>query len=477
MIFNQPVFVAFLVIVFALYWAPLARHGAHKHLVLLAASYVFYGWWDWRYLGLIVFCSLVSFYCGLAIHRATAPRERKLFLSISIIVPLAVLVVFKYYDFFAASLVAAAAGMGITLHHHTLDVLLPVGISFYTFQALGYTIDVYRGLIRPTDRPITFLAFQAFFPQLVAGPIERAAHFLPQIEAKRPFSYPNAVAGCRLMLIGAFKKMVVADRMAPLVDTIFTDQATFAGPFNVLGALLFAVQIYCDFSGYSDIARGVGKLFNLDLMVNFDRPYSARSLREFWSRWHISLSTWFRDYVYIPLGGNRGPWAKHARNLLITFVLSGLWHGANWTFVSWGALHGGFLVLERLAKGGPDRLPPWLRWTITMLVVLIGWVFFRAADIQHAWEYLMRTAEHGPPFADQLQRLLRTNDITRISLLATIGFGVLVLIMERAGIHTGLVAWMRQRPLPRRLSYAVLVFTILLFGVFTDQSAFIYFQF
>ncbi|MBX2973491.1 MAG: MBOAT family protein [Flavobacteriales bacterium] len=477
MIFNEPVFVAFLVIVFALYWLPFTRNGAHKHPVLLAASYVFYGWWDWRYLGLIIFCSLVAFYCGLAIHRAANERQRKGYLLFSIVVPLAVLVVFKYYDFFVYSLLELGQDLGLTLHLHTLQVLLPVGISFYTFQALSYTTDIYRREIKPTDQLVTFLAFKAFFPQLVAGPIERAPHFLPQIEARRPFSYANAVHGCRLMLTGAFKKMVVADRLAPLVDDIFSQQETFGGLFNLVGVVFFALQIYCDFSGYSDIARGVAKLFNLDLVVNFDRPYAARSLREFWSRWHISLSTWFRDYVYIPLGGNRNGWARHVRNLLITFLLSGLWHGANWTFVFWGALHGGFLIVERLAKGGLGRLPGAMQWAITMVVVLVGWVFFRADNIGHAWAYLGRMMEHGPDLIHQLHRLTRPNEISPLSVLLSGLFGFAVLVAERLTARPGFSAWFEQRPVVRRLSYASLVALVLLFGVFADQSAFIYFQF
>lgn len=477
MIFNEPVFVVFLIIVFGIYWLPLSRTGAHKHGVLLLASYVFYGWWDWRYLGLIIFCSLVSYYCGLAIHRSTDERRRKAYLFLSIVVPLAVLMVFKYYDFFIYSLMDLGAAMGVKLHLHTLKVLLPVGISFYTFQALSYTTDVYRRELAPSNDVVTFLAFLAFFPQLVAGPIERAPQFLPQIVAKRPFSYANAVEGCRLMLTGAFKKMVVADRLAPLVETIFSEQETFAGPFNVLGVVLFAIQIYCDFSGYSDIARGVGKLFNLDLMVNFDRPYAARSLREFWSRWHISLSTWFRDYVYIPLGGNRLGMGRHVRNLLITFLLSGLWHGANWTFVCWGALHGGFLIVERLARGGLERLPGAARWGITMVVVLVGWVFFRAEDIGAAFDYLGRMASMGPDLEYQLNRLTRPNDITRASLLFSIVFGFGVLLAERITARPRFRGWLEARPLTRRLSYGMLVALVLFFGVFADRSAFIYFQF
>ena len=477
MIFNSPVFVAFLVIVFALYWMPLLPNGRHKHLVLLVASYVFYGWWDWRYLGLIIFCSLVSFGSALRIESASDARSRKAWLAAGILVPLAVLVVFKYFDFFAVSLAEALARLGVESEPRTLGLLLPVGISFFTFQALSYTTDVFRGALKPTREPIAFLAFLAFFPQLVAGPIERAPQFLPQILAKRSFSYENAVIGCRLILIGAFKKMVVADRMGPLADAVFDHPMLFGGLFNVLGALCFAVQIYCDFSGYSDIAQGTAKLFNLDLMRNFNRPYLAESLREFWGRWHISLSTWFRDYVYIPLGGNQGTAWHVARNLLITFVLSGLWHGANWTFVAWGALHGAFLVVERLMRGGFERLPFMLRWAITMLVVLVGWVFFRAADIDAALLFLGRAVTFDRDMLFLLKRLLTYAECSPFGLACTFAFAALLIAIDAVTARPAFLARFEQRTALRYVGYAGLALIVLFFGVFTDQRAFIYFQF
>jgi len=477
MIFNQPVFVGFLILVFFLYWLPLSRHGAHKHPVLLLASYVFYGWWDWRYLGLILFCSLVAYASALAMREPASQRIRKTSLIVAVAALLAVLLTFKYYDFFAASLVAAFHPIGITLHLSTLNVLLPVGISFYTFQAIGYTTSVYRREVKACEKPITFLTFQAFFPQLVAGPIERASSMLPQLEARRPFSYANAVLGCRLMLLGAFKKMVVADRIAPLADTIFGHQEIFSGSFNVLGAVLFSLQVYCDFSGYSDIARGVAKLFNLDLMVNFNRPYMAKSLREFWSRWHISLNTWLRDHIYIPLGGHHGTWARRSCNLMITFMLSGLWHGANWTFVCWGTMHGVFLIAERLARGGLDRLPMAMRWGITMSVILLGRVFFRAEDIGHAWEYLGRTVEAGESLLFQFDRLLRTFELSRVGFAATVLLTLLMMVIDRALGNASARRWIEEHHMARRLGYAAMVGIILLFGVYSDQRAFIYFQF
>ncbi len=477
MIFNSPVFAVFLIIVFALYWLPLLPDGRHKHPVILMASYVFYGWWDWRYLGLILFCSLVSYACALRIDSVTGARARKAWLAVGISVPLAVLLVFKYFDFFAVSLADALAGLGVATEPRTLGLMLPVGISFFTFQALSYTTDVYRGALRPTRDAVAFLGFLAFFPQLVAGPIERAPSFLPQILAKRSFSYKNAAFGCRLILVGAFKKMVMADRMGPLADAIFDHPTLFGGLFNVLGAACFAVQIYCDFSGYSDIALGTAKLFNLDLMRNFDRPYLAGSLRDFWSRWHISLSTWFRDYVYIPLGGNKGTSWLVARNLLLTFVLSGLWHGANWTFVAWGALHGAFLVLERLTRGRFERLPFALRWAITMLVVLVGWVFFRAADIDAALLYIERAITFDRDMLFLLKRLLTYAECSPFALMCTFLFAVLLLGMDALTARPSFLARFEKRPGLRYASYAGLTLIVLFFGVFTDQRAFIYFQF
>ena len=300
---------------------------------------------------------------------------------------------------------------------------------------------------------------------------------LPQIQALRPFSHDNAVLGCKLMLIGAFKKMVVADRLAPLVEAIFENQTEFSGFFNLLGAVLFAIQIYCDFSGYSDIAVGTAKLFNVDLMSNFNRPYFALSLREFWARWHISLSTWFRDYVYIPLGGNRGTLALHARNLMITFVLSGLWHGANWTFIIWGALHGGFLIVERFIGKPLKRTPSLVQWAITMVVVLVGWVFFRAQDLAHAMEYLEHLVPNGTDLGHQLKRLMRIPEVSGSSLLATFVFTAFVLVIDKLSISPRFVSTVDNNRFVRYATYSTLVALVLLFGVFTDQAAFIYFQF
>ena len=474
MIFNSPVFVIFLVIVFALYWAPFTRNGAHRNPVLLISSYVFYGWWDWRFLSLILFSSLLDFFLGLRLSAATDQGARKRLLIISMAANLGVLFFFKYFNFFLGSFQDM---LGVGELSWTFRIILPVGISFYTFQTMSYCIDIYRRQLEPTKDLLGFMTFVSFFPQLVAGPIERAKDLLPQLQALRPFSHDNAVLGCKLMLIGAFKKMVVADRLAPLVEAIFENQTEFSGLFNVLGAVFFAIQIYCDFSGYSDIAVGTAKLFNVDLMSNFNRPYFALSLREFWARWHISLSTWFRDYVYIPLGGNRGTLALHARNLMVTFVLSGLWHGANWTFIIWGALHGGFLMVERFIGGPLKRTPTLLQWAITMVVVLVGWVFFRAQDISHATEYLGHLVPNGTDLSHQLKRLMRIPEVSPFSLLSTVVFAAFVLVIDKLSITPKFVSTVDNNRFVRYATYSTLVALVLLFGIFTDQAAFIYFQF
>ena len=334
----------FFVITFSLYWLPLSKLKSHQNIVLLVASYFFYGWWDWRFLGLIFISSITDFYLGQKIHETIEPKKRKLFLMASLGLNLGLLFFFKYFNFFLDSFYST---FGMSEDHNLLNIILPVGISFYTFQTLSYSIDIYRKELKPTHNFLTFLTFVSFFPQLVAGPIERAKKLLPQIEKIRSFSYQNAVLGSRYILFGFFKKMVIADGAAIIVNAIFETNSDSNGLLSILGIILFAIQIYGDFSGYSDIAIGTAKLFNINLMTNFNHPYFALSLKEFWQRWHISLSSWFRDYVYIPLGGSRLGKLFSIRNLIITFLVSGLWHGASWTFVIWGLIHGIFLVIEK----------------------------------------------------------------------------------------------------------------------------------
>ena len=310
-----------------------------QNLLLLVASYVFYGWWDWRFLGLIALSTLVDYFVGIRIEEADDRQRKKRWLWVSLAVNLGILGYFKYANFFIENWITAWDGLGVTMHASTLQVILPVGISFYTFQTLSYSIDIYRGNLKATRDPVAFAAFVSFFPQLVAGPIERATNLLPQITSPRTFTYEQGRDGMRLILWGMFKKVVVADSCAPYVDMCFDNPAAFSGSTLILGAILFSFQIYGDFSGYSDIAIGTAKLFGFELMTNFKFPYFSRDIDEFWRRWHISLSTWFRDYLYIPLGGSRVSKPKAIRNVFVIFLISGFWHGANWTFIVWGGIH------------------------------------------------------------------------------------------------------------------------------------------
>lgn len=415
MLFNSVEFIVFLPIVFLIYWA-IGYAGLKDSLKLrlqnafvVIASYVFYGWWDWRFLILIAFTSLCSWGSGLLIAKSALKSSeglrggqntlfaKKFWLVANIIINLGILAIFKYYDFFVTEF---GNIFGVSTSSLLLRVILPVGISFYTFQALSYSIDVYRGNIKPTKDIIAFFAFISFFPQLVAGPIERATNLLPQFLQNRKFSYEQGVDGMRQILWGLFKKIVIADNCATYVDQVWSTYSTQSGSTLLLAAVLFTFQIYGDFSGYSDIAIGTAKLFGIKLMRNFNNPYFSRDIAEFWRRWHISLTTWFRDYVYIPLGGSRVSKAKIVRNTFVIFLLSGFWHGANWTFLAWGAYHA--LLFLPLILLGMNRkytgqvaegrwLPTWreaIQMLLTFGLVVIGWIIFRAETIGQAWEIM-----------------------------------------------------------------------------------------
>ena len=400
MLFNSLEFLLFLPVVFLLYWF-VFRERKWQNFLVVVASYVFYGWWDWRFLLLIAFTSVCSYASGLLIERYDDNRRMQKILSASnIVLNLAILGVFKYYNFFIENIDALFSSFGYQLDWVTLEIILPVGISFYTFQALSYTIDVYRGDIKPTRDVIEFFAYISFFPQLVAGPIERATNLLPQFQKQRHFDYAKAVDGCRQMLWGFFKKMVIADNCAVAVNQIWADYSDKSGLVLLLGAVLFTFQIYCDFSGYSDIAIGCARLFGFNLMRNFNVPYFSRSIPEFWRRWHISLTTWFRDYIYFPLGGSRcGKW-KIIRNVFIVWSISGLWHGANWTFVCWGLFHATLLAIYNLfgintkyqhvvAHG--QLLPnakEALQMLLTFSLAVVGWIIFRAESMSDAIGYI-----------------------------------------------------------------------------------------
>jgi len=350
MLFNSIDFAVFLPIVFVLYWFVANKDLKLQNFLILAVSYIFYGWWDWRFLSLILFSTIVDYFVGHYLHKQEGANKRKLLLWTSIFVNLGFLGFFKYYNFFLDNFVQAFSFFGNTLNTNSLNIILPVGISFYTFQTLSYSIDIYRKKLKPTNDFVAFAAFVSFFPQLVAGPIERATNLLPQFKKQRHFDYINAVNGLKQILWGLFKKVVIADNCAVFVNIIFESPDDFSGSTLLLGAVFFAFQIYGDFSGYSDIAIGTSKLFGFKLMQNFAFPYFSRDIAEFWRRWHISLSTWFRDYLYIPLGGSRGSTLKQIRNVFIIFLVSGFWHGANWTFILWGFLNALYFLPLLLTK-------------------------------------------------------------------------------------------------------------------------------
>lgn len=399
MLFNSFEFLLFLPIVFFLYWFVFRERRWQNGLVVIA-SYVFYGWWDWRFLLLIVFTSLCSFGSGRLMAHYEGQRQSQRFIAVAnIVLNIGVLGVFKYYNFFMDNLDALFRVFGCQLDWVTMNIVLPVGISFYTFQALSYTIDVYQKKLPATHDIVEFFAYISFFPQLVAGPIERATHLLPQFQQPRSFNYAKAVDGLRQMLWGFVKKMIVADNCAVAANMIWDNYTEESGLVLMLGAVLFTFQIYCDFSGYSDIAIGCARLFGIHLKCNFKFPYFSSNIQEFWRRWHISLMTWFRDYLYIPLGGNRGTHMTTIRNTLIVFAISGLWHGANWTFVVWGLYHA-LLVSAYMMCVGEGRgakkqgyghsLAIFVQTLFTFALVVVGWVLFRAETIPQAYDYLCR---------------------------------------------------------------------------------------
>ena len=534
MLFNSIEFLVFLPMVFVLYWFVFQKRE-WQNLLIVTASYVFYGWWDWRFLFLIVFTSLCSFYSGVLIERwrggavargcensleadqttlgqsysggegcvggnLVPPHPRtpvlpRIVCAVNLIVNFLILGVFKYYNFFADSL---AQLFWHVFHYQldwvTLNVILPVGISFYTFQALSYTIDVYRKDVSVTRNIVEFCAFISFFPQLVAGPIERAKNLLPQFQRDRHFDYVQAVDGCRQMLWGFFKKVVIADSCASDLNPLWDSYADYSGVSLWLLALLFTFQIYCDFSGYSDIAIGCSRLFGIKLLSNFNYPYLSRSIPEFWRRWHISLMTWFRDYVYIPLGGSRCAQWKVIRNTFIVFGVSGLWHGANWTFVCWGLYHGTLVVLYRwfggtVARGSENTpaadtnlVPPYLRplvppiknlssVLVTFGLAVVGWVIFRAENISQAWDFVSRMFMTA--FDDFHPRL------GSISTIIAILFLIVVEYLQREKVHVLQFSdnWLFRPTAVRWTIYLVLFAAVFYYSFNNVSQEFIYFQF
>ncbi|MCA9537263.1 MAG: MBOAT family protein [Myxococcales bacterium] len=430
MLFHSPVFFVFFAVVFAVHRG-LGVRG--QNAVALLASYVFFGWWDWRFLGLLWLSTGVDFLCALRIEAADA-RARRRWLWVSLAVNLGLLGFFKYAGFFVDSAVDLLTALGFAAHRPTLAIVLPIGISFYTFQTMAYTIDVYRGRLAACRDPLRFAVYVAWFPQLVAGPIERATHLLPQFAKRRVADGEALASGAVLMLIGYVRKVAIADTVAPHVDAVFANPAAHGSGALALCVLLFALQIYGDFAGYSDIARGASRMMGVELMENFAHPYFATDITAFWRRWHISLSSWLRDYLYIPLGGNRGgPW-RTDRNLMLTMLLGGLWHGAGWNFVAWGGLHGLALLMHKRVQrsGEAGRARRVFGWLLTMAVVGLAWVFFRAADFGQAWAVLSGIVA----FEGGAAR--RTLLIAAVALFALLFIDV---PQARAGDHLALRRW------------------------------------
>ncbi|HUT99326.1 MAG TPA: MBOAT family O-acyltransferase [bacterium] len=478
MLFNSITFAVFLPIVFALYWSLNRAPLKLQNLLVIVASYVFYGWWDWRFLALIFVSSLTDYLVGRGLARTDDPRGRRALLVVSLVVNFALLGFFKYFDFFADSFAALLTVLGLRVNPSSLAVILPVGISFYTFQTLSYTVDVYRRKIEPTRDPIAFFAFVSFFPQLVAGPIERARNLLPQFTRRREFDLGRAKDGMRQILGGLFKKICIADFVAHTVDTIFTNYARQDGLVLFVGVFLFAVQIYCDFAGYSDIAIGTARLFGFDLMRNFAYPYFSRDIAEFWRRWHISLSSWFRDYVYYPLGGPFGSKARQVFGIVVTFTLSGLWHGADWTFVFWGFLNGCYYIPLLLKKNPPHhkgvvakghRLPTpreFFQMLGTFGLVLLGWVFFRSETFADALAYLGRM--FSAPYV---------SGVWHGALFQPVAVSAAFFIAEWLQRRRAHVMDLGRTPRPLRWAiYYAIFLVVALFGTFGGQE-FIYFQF
>ena len=477
MLFNSFEYLLFLPTVFLLYWFVFNKQIKLQNLLLLAVSYVFYGWWDWRFLSLIVFSSIIDFYCGIYINKSKSEQLKKRWLILSMLVNLGFLGVFKYFNFFSKSLEEALHSVGYQIDTLTLNIILPVGISFYTFQTMSYTIDVYRNKLKPTKDSVAFFAFVSFFPQLVAGPIERATNLLPQFYKKRTLDYNQATDGLRQILWGLFKKIVIADNCAIIVNQIFDNYTDYNASTLIIGAIFFAFQIYGDFSGYSDIAIGTSRLFGFNLMQNFAFPYFSRDIAEFWRRWHISLSTWFRDYVYIPLGGSRGGISMKIRNTFIIFIVSGFWHGANWTFIIWGALNAiYFLPLLLLNKNRTNTnvvaenktiigFKELFQVILTFGLTTMAWIFFRAPNITYAIDYISKifnkSAFHAP----------------QVTLKPFVFIIILIIIewLQRDKKHALAFSDSKiSKPL-RWVLYYTLIIIIFWFGA--EKQEFIYFQF
>lgn len=482
MLFNSIDFVIFLPIVFILYWLIAKGNLRLQNILLLVSSYFFYLCWDWRFLFLLLFSTFLDYFTGIKIYEAKEQRKKIFWLWLSVSINLGLLGVFKYYNFFAASFAEGLSLLGFQVNYWTLQVILPLGISFYTFHGLSYIFDIYKNRIKPEKNIVNYSVFVSFFPLLVAGPIERAAHLLPQINKKRDFNYPQAVDGLRQILWGLFKKIVIADNCAGYTNTIFNNSANYSGSTLLLGALFFTFQIYCDFSGYSDIALGTARLFGIDLLQNFAFPYFSRDIAEFWRRWHISLSSFFRDYLYIPLGGSKGGFWMKTRNVFIIFLVSSFWHGANWTFIAWGLLNALYIMpsvilntnrnhVDVVAKGKYlPTLKEFFAIGITFSLTVFGWIFFRADNLTVAWSIILEifssTLFEFPSF---------TGMHAHISTIILIILFILLEWLGRENQYAIATLGLNWNRLCRHSFYYAIIVAIFWYG--GEHQQFIYFQF
>ncbi|MBS1534216.1 MAG: MBOAT family protein [Bacteroidetes bacterium] len=478
MLFNSLGFALFLPLVFILYWLLAKQKLLYQNGLLLAASYFFYSCWDWRFLFLLIFSTFLDYFTGLKMANATSNEVKKQWFWLSVIVNLGFLGVFKYYNFFATSFAELFRSIGIGIHPWTLKVILPVGISFYTFHGLSYVIDIYKNRIKAEKNFVDYAVFVSFFPLLVAGPIERATHLLPQIKQKRIFKLQQAKDGIYQIIWGLFKKVVIADSCAQYVNEIFGHYESMNSLSLLMGAVYFSFQIYGDFSGYSDIALGSAKLFGIDLLRNFNYPYFSRDIAEFWRRWHISLSSWFKDYLYIPLGGSQGGQWMRIRNTFVIFLVSGFWHGANWTFIVWGGINALLFMPLLISKTNrnymtivaQDKKFPSFKELILMNVtfcsVMISWIFFRADNLHIAWGYLKKM------FSFDLSGKLQYLGIERypVELLFLLIIFIVLEWLSRRAEHPFLGKWCFLRLI-------FILISILALGVYSDITSFIYFQF
>lgn len=489
MLFNSIDFAVFLPVVFILYWFVVNKNLKVQNLFIVITSYVFYAWWDWRFLFSILFITIVSYLVGWGLAKEKNPGRQKILFYIGVFSSLSLLGFFKYYNFFQGNFITAFSFFGIAIKARSLNIILPVGISFYTFKALSYIIDVYKQTFAPESDFVAYAAFVSFFPTLVAGPIDRANSLLPQFHNERIFDYGKAVDGLRQVLWGLFKKMVIADNCAEFANLIFNNSANYPGSTLLVGVFFFSFQVYCDFSGYSDIAIGTSKLFGFDLVKNFAFPYFSRDIAEFWRRWHISLSTWLRDYIFFPLRRKllrqkRLPgWVVQSLPPFVTMLISGIWHGANWTFIIWGALHGTYLIIENNLKPPVDRFFEKSQSKIisgfyqifqigfTFMLVCLGWIFFRADTITHAISILLKIFSRSLLSIPYIEGWKNS--------LATVMLILIFTFIEWLGKENQYAIEKLGLSWPRPVRWALYSSIIFLIGMFmqTTETPFLYFRF